>query len=142
MKNVTFLFAALFIFCAAQFSSCSKSENTPVDRYVEIIEEATKQAEQIKSMDEMANIQSVISPEDAQELIKSSYDYQLTDSDKEKLKKATDKLIKVAFEKTVKFSNFSETDKKNAEMQIDLAIEAANKYIDNATTLGQISGMR
>lgn len=142
MKKFYIVLSALLMVVALQITSCSKKESTPVDKYIEILDRSIQQAQKINSIEDMTNFQSVISPEEAQEIIKSSYDYELTDSDKEKLKKTTDKLIRVAFDKTLKFSNFNDEAKKNAETQIDIAIQAANTYIDNAKTLGQISGMR
>ena len=136
------IWSTALIFIITLVFSCSKSTDNPVDKYCEILEQATEQASKINSIEDLSNIQSVISPEKAQELIRTSADYELTDSDKGKLKKTMDKLIKVAFEKSMEFSNYPEEIKKNSQMQIDLAIEAANRTIDNAKTLGEISGVR
>ena len=142
MKNFKILLGLFVIFVGGQLISCSKHSNTPVDQYVEILDEAVKKANEIKSYDELTNVQAIISPEDAMEIMNSYSDYELTDKDKEKLKKSFDKLLKVAYEKTAEYGGLPEEMKKTAMRQSELIIEAANKKIDNANTLGDIAGIK
>ena len=123
--------------------SCTKKEAiSPVDRYIEILDEATRKTEAISSMDELINFQDIISPQEAFDLVKENADYKLTDKDKDKLKKSFDKLLKVAYEKTADLGGFPEEIKKQTKAQGDLFIEAANKRIDEAATLGELNGIR
>lgn len=143
MKKIfSLLIVSLTIFAGALLTSCGNTEPSPVDKYLEILEKATVQAEKITSLSELANVQSVVSQEEARELIENAKDYKLTSSDKEKLKKATDKLLRIAFEKSIEFSNLPDGMKASSKAQIDMAIDAANSRIDEAKTLGEISGMR
>ena len=143
MKVLKMMGLGLLMLGASQMISCSKSNSdSPVDQYIEILENATKQAEKISSLQELNEVQSVVTREEAQTLLMSAKDYELSDSEKSKLKKATDKFLKVAFEKSMEYSNLPEDIKKESKAQVDLAIEAVNKHIDNAKTLGEISGVR
>ena len=142
MKKIN-LFIGLLIFSfSLGIVSCGKSSNSPVDQYVDILDEATKKAEKISSMADLMNVQSIISPEDALAIVSKNSDYVLTDSDKDKLKKSYDKLLRVAYDKTTEFGGLSDEVKKQTKAQVDLIIEAANKGIDNAKTLGDLNGIR
>lgn len=144
MKRILgYLSLAVLFIAAIQFSSCGGgNSDSPVEKYIEILDKATAEAENISSLSELANVQSVVSQEEAQALIQNSKDYELTSSDKEKLKKATDKLLKVAFEKSMEFSNLPDNLKEASKSQMEMAIDLANKRIDEAKTLGEISGVK
>ena len=143
MKKLQFLLGILMILGACQLSSCGKGGgNSPVDQYVEVLDQATKKAEQISSMSDLLNVQAIISPQEAMNIINENADYELTDSDKNKLKKSYDKLLRVAYDKTIEFGGLSEDMKKQTKAQIDLIIDAANKGIENAKTFGELNGIR
>lgn len=122
--------------------ACGKKEDTPVDQFIEVMDQATKKAEEIKSMADVYNVQEILSPQEGWEIIRNNADYPLTDSDKKKLKKSFDKLLRVGYEKTVEYSGLPEELKKQSLAQVDLIIEGANKMIDNAQTFGEISGIK
>ena len=144
MKRILgYLSLAVLFIASIQLSSCGGgNSDSPVEKYIEILDKATAEAENISSLSELANVQSVVSQEEAQALIQNSKDYELTSSDKEKLKKATDKLLKVAFEKSMEFSNLPDNLKEASKSQMEMAIDLANKRIDEAKTLGEISGVK
>ena len=142
-RSFTLFLSLVTIISLFHLSSCSKGgSSSPVDEYINILDEATKKTEQIKSYDDLTNVQSIISPEEAMKIVRDNADYVLTDNDKDKLKKSYDKLLKVAYEKTAKFGGLPEEMQKNALMQADLVIEAANKQIDRANTMGDLMGLR
>lgn len=143
MKKIfNILAVTFFLFFICNFSSCKKHGNSPVDQYVEIIDEAADKAEKIASMQDLINVQEIISPEAAKEIARENADYELTESDKSKLKKSFDRLLRVAYNKTAEYGGFPEEIKKQSKDQAELIIEAANKGIDNAKTLGDLNGIR
>lgn len=142
MKKILVILALVSIVSLSQLSSCGKGGNSPVDQYVEVLDEATKKAEQINSMSDLMNVQAIISPEEAMNIMRENAAYELTDGDKEKLKKSFDKLLRVAYEKTAEYGGIPESLKEQAKGQVDLMIEAANNGIDQAKTLGDLSGIR
>ena len=139
MKKISIISGILLFTLSLFFNSCGKSNNNPVDKYVDILESAASQAEQIHSTSDFLNIQQIISPEATQKIVEENEDYILTDKDKEKLKKSFDKLLKVSYEKTIKYGGMPEEIKKQAKGQMELLIEGANKGIDNAKNLGYIN---
>lgn len=142
MKNLKIFTIGLVALLACGFASCHKGGNTPVDQFVELMDEATKKAEKINSVSELQNVQDIISQEDALKIVRENPDYVLTNGDKDKIKKSYDKLLRTAYEKTAELSGFPEEIKQQSKAQIELIIDAANKGIDNATTLGDLSGMQ
>ena len=143
MKKFNIILFSLIAFsCCISVSSCGKSGNTPVDQFTDLLEQATQKAEKISSMADLVNVQEIISPEDAMKILQENADYKLSDSDKDKLKKSYDKLLKVAYEKTAEYSGLPDEYKKQAKAQVDLIIEAANNSIDQAKTLGDLNHMR
>ena len=143
MKTIKILLSALVIISAVQLSSCGhKNSDSPVDQYIQMLDEATEKTKQINSFEDLTNVQDIISPEKATEILRNNMDYVLTKGDKGKLKKSYDKLLKVAYEKTTKFGGFPEEVKKATMDQADLVIDAANKRIDEAETLGDLIGIR
>lgn len=142
MKKLKFLLFVALTFGCTYIVSCSKSGNSPVDQYVELLDQATKKAEKISSMSDLTNVQGIISPQEAMKIVSDNSDYELTDNDKEKLKKSYDKLLKVAYEKTAEYGGVPEEYKEQVKTQVDLIIEAANKGIDNAKTLGDLNGIQ
>ena len=138
MKNIIkFLCGIVILGLTINLSSC-ESSNTPVDRLVEIIDKATEQVKDSKSNDALDNIQSAMVADGAEALIKDNADYELTDSDKSKLKKSMEKLVRAAFEKSITYYNFDDDVKKNLRAQIDMAVAGINTTIDNAKTLSEI----
>lgn len=140
MKKLTTLLSLLLIFTAATLSSCGKGGNSPVDQIVEILDQATKKTENINSMSDLTNVKDIISPEKVWTIIQNNSDYELTKGDKEKLKKSYNKLVNTAFDKSCEFVP-SEEMKKLVKNQLDLMLEAIDKNIDNATTLGDIRSL-
>ena len=138
MKQLKLFLLLTSVFIFAGFISCSKNENTPVDQYVELIEEAIQKLENIKSSEGIENIANIMQNPKAQELDKEYADYVLTEADKKKLKKSLDKLIHVAYDKTMEYAGLPENIIKLKKAQVDMMVEAANQQIDNATTLGEI----
>ena len=118
--------------------ACKKASDSPVDKYVELIDQATKKLEQIKNVDDIQNIQDIMADQKALDLEREYADYELTKSDKEKLKKSLDKLIHTAYDKTMEFSGFPPELVELKKNQVDMMVDAANLQIDNATTLGEI----
>lgn len=142
MKKTGTLISLLLLILSGMAFSCSKSGGDPVDEYVGLLETATKKAEQIKSASDLMNVQEIISPEDAMEIMRNHSTYELTDKDKDKLKKSYDKLLRVAYDKTIEYGGLPEEIKEQTKAQVDLIIDAANKSIDNAKTLGELNGIR
>lgn len=138
MKKLSVILSLLLVVIA---SGCHKSANTPVDEYIGILDRATEKAEKISSMNDLLNVQEIISPEAALEIVKENSGYQLTDKDKDKLKKSYDKLLRVAYDKTAEYGGLPDEYKEQAKAQVELIIEAANKSIDAASTLGDLNGI-
>lgn len=136
MKRLSYILAILFA-CFA-FSCGHKSGNSPVDQYVSMLEKATEKAEKISSFSELINVQEIISPEDARQIILDNRDYPLDENDKKMLKKSYDKLIRVAYEKTAEFGDLSDSMKKDSKKQIEMLIDLSNSKIDRAATFGDL----
>ena len=141
MKNLLKLLLAVTVIVTISFASCSKHEPTPVEQYVDLLDNGLAQAEHMDA-DDPATFKAILSPEGARELIKENADYVLTPGDKEKLKETMDKVIRFAFEKTMKYDNLTEEEKKNVDMQMGIAIEGANNVIEKAQTFGQVTVVR
>lgn len=138
MNNIFKLFSAIIILSlSGLLYSCGNSDS-PVDRLTAIIDKATEQVKDSKSNDALENIQSAMVTDGAEALIKDNANYELTNSDKNKLKKSMEKLVKAAFEKSISYYNFDESVKKNLRSQIDMAVAGINTTIDQAKTLGEI----
>ncbi|MCH5233072.1 MAG: hypothetical protein J1E78_05465 [Muribaculaceae bacterium] len=140
MKLSKFLFAGCLAAAMSVAVSCGKSNN-PVDQYVDVLDKAISTMEKVNSAEELSTAQSLISPEDAAEIVRNNADYELTEADKEKLKKAEHKLIDLSIEKTLKYNNLPEEYKEAAKAQMELLIDANDKRIDNAKTLGDLGNL-
>lgn len=136
IKSILGIALLVFIF---QLSSCGNSDNTPVGQYISLLDKVTEQVKDAQSVADISNIQSLLQKDGITELLQDSKDYELSDSDKDKIKKATDKFLKAAFEKSIELSNLPEELKEASKSQMELATEASNKYIDNAKTLGDLT---
>ena len=121
--------------------SCHKEGNTPVDQYISLLDEATEKTKKISNISELINVPGIISQEDALAIIRANPYYKLSEKDKTRIKKSFEHLLRSAFEKTIEFSQMSSLDKEQAKTQIDLIIAAANKKIDQATSLGDLGGI-
>ena len=137
MKKLNFILSFVILLAAVSFNSCGKGGDTPVDQIVELLDEATKKTEAINSMAELSDVKNIISPQEVWNIIRDNSDYELTKGDKEKLKKSYNKLVHVAFEKTSEYVPSDEL-KKAVKSQLDLMMEAIDKNIDDASTLGDI----
>ncbi|MCH5228874.1 MAG: hypothetical protein J1F12_02635 [Muribaculaceae bacterium] len=143
MKKQNYFISLLFCVVLALSVSCGKGGgNTPVDQYVEVLDQAREKTEKINSTADLLNFQDIVNPQDAWNIIKDNSEYVLTDSDKDKLKKSYDKLLKVAYEKTIEYGGLPDEMKDATKAQVDLIIDAANKGIDNAKTLGDLNAIR
>ena len=142
MKRLNLLIGLLVILASCQLFSCGKGGNSPVDQYVAIIEESTKKAEKLSDMSELTNVQAVISPQELLQIVAENPDYELTDKDKEKLKKSIDKFIKVAYDKTMSIGEVPEEMRETMKQQCELMIEANNRGIDQAKTLSDLNRIR
>lgn len=123
---------------AVIFSFGCHRSNTPVDEYVAILEQAAEKVEQISSFGELMDVNEIISPDEALEVIHNNPDYPLTDKDKERLKQSYDRLLRASYEKTLEYGDFPESIKKQTRKQMELYIETANSGIDRAKTLGEL----
>ena len=142
MRKINIYISILFFTISfLTFSSCGKGQDTPVDKLCAIMNEAADKVETISSASDLIYMKEVITPQAAQTILNENADYQLTKKDKEKLKKSYDRLLKTAYEKTAEYGGFPEAIKKQTKVQIDGIIEAANKGIENAKTLGDINGL-
>lgn len=130
------------LFATCLLSACGKGGTTPVDEYVAILDAATEKAEKISSKEDLLNVKDIISPEAAMKIMRDNADYELTGSDKEKLKKSYDKLLRVAYEKTAEYGGLPDAIKEQTKDQIQLFIDAANEGIDRAHTMGELVGVR
>ena len=135
MKKFKVLFSLLLVFSLCQLSSCHKE--TPVDQIVEILNQATQKVKQIQDPAELSNIRNVVSPEDVWNIIRENGEYQLTDHDKDELKKSYNELMTAAYDKSAEFVNDDES-KKTVKSQLDLMMRAIDNNIDRANVLGDI----
>ncbi|MCH5235434.1 MAG: hypothetical protein J1E16_09065 [Muribaculaceae bacterium] len=117
--------------------ACGKGGNTPVDQIVVLLDQATEKTQDINSVAQLNDVQNIISPQEIWTIIENNSDYQLTDSDKNKLKKSYERLVKAAYDKSCEFVPSDEM-KKVMKNQLDLMMEGIRNNIDAATTLGQI----
>ena len=145
MKKIFGIFVlALVGVVSVQLSSCGggSASQSPVDQYIAIVEKAVAETEKVTNVTELHSINTAGIQAEAQEIIDNNPDYELTDEDKEKLKSATDKLLKIAFEKSIEFNGLSEEMKEASKSQLKMAIDISNKRIEEAKTLSQINGIR
>ena len=141
MKISRILLSFLLIFSVCQISSCGKKSDNPVDKYVEVLDNATKKIKNIKSAADLSNVKEIISTDEATEIILQNLNYPLTEKDKEKLKKSFDDLLETSFDKTVELNYINDKVAEIQRARIDYFIEAANAGIDNAQKLGDIIGI-
>lgn len=133
MKAIRYIFPLLLLFLFA----CGKSGNSPVDQIVVLLDQATEKTENINSFAQLNDVKNIISPEEIWTIIRENADYKLSDSDKGRLKKSYDKLVKAAYEKSCEFVPSDEM-KKMVKSQLDIMMEGIKNNIENAETLGQI----
>lgn len=133
----TFTFSLLSLFCL-NIVSCNDSGSKAVDQYIETLDRATEKVEEINNFSELLNYKEIISSEEVEKIISQNPDYLLSDSDKERIKKSYDKLLKTAYEKTIQYSGLPEAYQKEANTKIEMLIHKANYGIDNAETLGEL----
>lgn len=136
MKKSVYLFILLLVAC---LGSCRHNwTNSPVAQYVALLDAAAEKAENISSLNELVNVQDIINPQEARQIIIDNRDYPLDNDDKKALKKSFDKLIRVAYEKTAEYGDLSDSMKKDTKKQIEMIVDFSNKKIDAATTLGDL----
>ena len=139
MKKLKLFLGLLGIVGAFLIVSCGhKSGNSPVDQYVEVIDNATEKAKQLSSLEDLSNLQEIILPSEAVEIISNNADYVLTDKDKEKIKKSFDKLLRAAYDKTAEYQGVPGDLRKT---QVDILLQGANNQIDASRTLGDLNGI-
>lgn len=136
MKKIKLILSILVFTTILPFISCNKGDS-PVDQIVVLLDKATEKTAEIQSFADLTNVNNIISKEDIWSIIKNNKDYKLTKGDKEKLKKSYNKLVKEAYEKSCEFVP-SDDMKKVVKNQLDLFMEAIDKNIENAETLGDI----
>ncbi|MCH5227170.1 MAG: hypothetical protein J1F16_05060 [Muribaculaceae bacterium] len=141
MKKVKLILGLIVCLVSVAAISCSKT-HTPVDRIVEIFEDATQKVNNVTSLSDLLNVQEILSQDEVLAIVRDNPDYHLTDSDKERLKKSFDKLLRTAFDKTVELGKVGDDMKKNSKDQVNLVIEGINQSIDQANTLGEIKAIR
>lgn len=139
MRHIlSILCLCMVISCCSLLSSCGGGDS-PVDRYVEIIDSATEKINEATSKEQLEEIQTGEESLKANLILEESGDYVLTKSDKEKLKKSIDKMLRALFKKSLELSTLPDDFKSTLQSQSDMAVEAVNKNIDNASTLEEIS---
>lgn len=139
MKQLKYLLSLLVIMAGCTLYSCGKGEQTPVDQYVDVIEQTTKNVENLKEVD-LTNMQELLSPQAAHKIAEEYADYQLTDKDKDKLKKSCRKLMKAVYKKVLEYDQLNEAMKQQLKGQEDMVVSAVDQLIDHSQTLGQIDG--
>lgn len=138
MKHLKLIVLTLTLIASSFVISCEKS-NSPIDQFVEVLDETSAKVEKCTSLDELTNLQT---NEAAMTIERENADYKLTDNDKKKLKKSMEKLLTVAFDKTLELQGLSEVGKEMKETQLKLMVEAVNQQIDKADTFGEIGGLK
>lgn len=138
MKHLKFLIICILFPALGLCVSCS-SEPTPVDKYVELIDQATEKIEAIESPDQVGNIMDFLQNEEAMELDREYADYELTDNDKKKLKSSIKKLTEATLNVMLEFGGLSDQTKEQKQLQIKMITDMVDKKIDDASTLGQVS---
>lgn len=140
MKRINFLISLVALLAMVQFTSCGKGGNSPVDQYVEIIQDTTKKVKELNSIN-INDMQTLLSPEAAKKLSEENADYELTDKDKSKLKKACGDLVKAVYDKVLEYNDeVPEALKSQLKSQKDMVVAAIDQLIDNSKTLGEIDG--
>lgn len=138
-NKIGVLITALLI--CVSIVSCGKGGNTPVDMFVDVLDHATKQIEQINSETEFLEAERIFSPEEAWNILQDNADYILTDKDKEKIKKSYDKLLETAYEKSIAYSGLPQSLTEQYRSEIQFITVKANEKIENSNTLGDLSGL-
>ena len=141
MKNFKIAFAVVAIFGLLQFASCHKKGDTPVDRYIEVLEQTTEKIKDL-SYEDMTNVEEILSPKAALEISREYSDYTLSDSDKKRLKSASDKMVHAVFDKISEFDEVPHVMKNQFKSQSKLVIEALNEHIEKARTLGELDAVQ
>lgn len=139
MRKIKILFGIFAILAVCQLYSCGKSSNSPVDQYIEVIDQTTKQVEDLKVIN-YEDMQSLLSPEAAKKIAQEYGEYELTDKDKEKLKKSCGNLMKAVYNKIIDSDEVPQEMKKQLKTQEGLVVAAVDQLVDNARTLGQLDG--
>ena len=131
----------MVVFSAIGLFSCGQNE-TPVDKYVKLLDEATEKTERIHNLDELMQARDIISVQEIMEIARESKDYCLKDSDREKIKKSYDLLLRTTYKKTIEYGNFTEEMNRRMESQVENFIEEANKRIDKIQTFGELGALQ
>lgn len=139
MKNIKFLLSLLVIVAGLSMVSCGKHGNSPVDQYCEILDRLTDKIESATTINDLANLQQYLNPEEGVEIIKNNSDYLLTESDKKNLIKSIDRLLDSAYNKSVELSGISGPEKEMVKSQIDLAKQAMKVKVESSTNLGEMA---
>ena len=134
MKKLSLFLSMIVMLAACQFTSCSKS-NSPVDQIVALIDKNTKE---IKKMDlnDISDLQNMFTPE-VDEIIKENSDYELTDSDKNKLKKSMKGFADATYDKVTENLPIKAL-KEEMKSQLEIVLAAVDYKIESAKTLGDI----
>ena len=141
MKGIIkFLCLTVVIAVAVQFLSCSGNDS-PIGKYVELVNKVTDEVTSINSLEELRDIDQADYAAQLSEIMQTSGNYELTDSDKEKLKKAYDRFLNEFFKKTLDLSNLPDEIKETMSSQKELAIERVNTSIENSKTLSEIQSI-
>lgn len=136
MKTSLRLSTLCTLLCALFLFSCSHSD-TPVDKIVGILDQATQNTEKITNQYQLNDVGSIVSPQEIWNIINEYPDYELTKEDKDKLKKSYHKLMDAAYKKSCEFVTSDEL-KNLVKKQVDIVMAGIDTNIDNAKTLIQI----
>ena len=127
-----FLFTFLYV-------ACSKDKESPIDEYIEIIEQETDKLEKVNNSEAFQKeIEEFMRNSRLQDLEKEYADYTLSYNDKDRLKTSVERFMRVALSKTMDYVGNSQYMNQLKESQLDAMIEAVKTKIDNAKTFGEI----
>ena len=137
MKVSRLLSSGILFLAAMALLSCVRQ--TPVDRYTEIMGKLTEEIEKCQDISDITRISNSRLGEESTAIIQENADYELTDSDKEKIKEANDRMMQAIFNKTVELSGIPTEMHSRVQAQMNTTIEMFNAEIDNSKTLGDLS---
>ena len=139
-KLFNLTFGAFLMLFMLQISSCG--ESTPVDKFVDLINEATSKVKSVKNIQEIANLDEVFENlgKGQEQYFQDNADYELTDADRNKIKKAINGLFEAVIDKTVDLSGGMVT-KSQMEGAIGQYTKLFEAQIDKCQKLGDLENL-
>ena len=125
LKNIIAILAIAIM--SLTFNACG--DKTPADKFVDALNNAESKIRKASSIEDIMNMSEALKI--SENIASENQEYELTDADKEAIKKAMEKLYRTAYSKE------NELTGQNLPIeQIDMIVNMMAFSVDNATTFG------